>query len=578
MMRALDPRLMSRVKAIRGMLVADSVLGLVSALLVLAQAVLLAHVAAGGFEGESVSSLLLPAIALCGVIGLRALSSWAFEVVGRRAATSVLSKLRLDLVRRQVSEPGSARGSARADAAEVAAAAVNGIDSLEATFARYIPQVFLAMTVPIAVLVLVAAMDLLSAAIMLLTLPLVPVFMWLVGRYTEQRSRERLQALNLLAGHFLDVVRGLPTLRAFNRGEVQADRIGEVSEEYRRTTMGTLRVAFLSGAVLEFAATLGVALVAVTVGVRLVDGGIGFEAALTVLVLAPELYVPLRELGVHYHASADGRAVAGRLLDLGEEREDAESIEVGRRSDLVVAPSPRENAVRLDDVHFSYPDRDVVVLDSISLELEPAECLALTGPSGIGKSTVAELLMLIERPLAGRITIGDVGLAACDPERWRSRIAWAPQSPTMFRGTIADNIRLGDPEAGDVRLAECARLAGLDELLERLPGGVETPVGEGARALSAGERQRVALARAFLRDADLLILDEPTANLDPANAERIADSIVEVAAGRSVLLITHDPGLAARADRIVRMSPPETGTTTATTAAAAAVGEEGMAR
>lgn len=554
-MRALDPRLISRVKAIRTMLIANGGLGLLSALLVLAQAVLLAHVAASGFAGEPLSALIGPIVALCAVIGLRALTGWAFEVVGRRAAADVLSRLRLDLVGRQVSEPGSAR----AEAAEVAATAVNGIDALEATFARYMPQVFLAVAVPIAVLILVGAIDPLSMAIMLLTLPLVPVFMWLVGRYTERRARERLRALNLLAGHFLDVVRGLPTLRAFNRGKVQAERIAEVSDEYRKTTMGTLRVAFLSGAVLEFAATLGVALVAVTVGVRLVEGGIGFEAALTVLVLAPELYVPLRQLGVHYHASADGRAVAGRLLDLGERRDTPTTEAVGQGADHPIDPdadpSPRRLPIRMRDVHFAYPDRDVVVLDSISLELHPGECLALVGPSGIGKSTVAELLIGIERPLSGRITVGEIDLASCDAERWRARLAWAPQSPTMFRGSIADNIRLGDPDADHGRVNACASLAGLDGLLERLGDGIETTIGEGARVLSAGERQRVALARSFLRDADLLILDEPTANLDPVNAARIGDAIIAAGKDRTVLLITHDLELAARADRIVELSP-----------------------
>ena len=315
-MRALDPRLLGRARAVRRLLVADAALGLFAALLVLAQAVLIARVAARGFGGASLGEVAAPLALLVAVVAARGAAAWGFEVVGRRAAADVLSRLRLDLVARRLrDDPASLDG---ADSAEVATAAVSGVDALEASFARLLPQLVLAVIVPVAVIVLVAWLDPLSAGLMLLTLPLVPVFMWLVGRHTERRTQERWEALALLSTHFLDVVRGLPTLRAFNRAEAQADEVERVSDRYRRATMGTLRVAFLSGAVLELAATVGVALVAVTVGVRLVNGGLGLETALTVLVLAPELYAPLRSLAAQYHASADGHAVAGRILDLLE--------------------------------------------------------------------------------------------------------------------------------------------------------------------------------------------------------------------------------------------------------------------
>ena len=298
------------------LLVADAALGVVVALLVLAQAVLLARVAARSFDGASLEEVTTPLVVLVAVVAARALAAWGFEVAGRRAAGDVISELRLDVVEARLRRQPAALDGAQS--AEVATAAVSGVDALETTFARYLPQVVLAVVVPVAVLVLVASIDLLAAGVMLLTLPLVPVFMWLVGRQTERRARERWQALALLSNHFLDVVRGLPTLRAFNRSQAQAERIVEVSEEYRRTTMGTLRVAFLSGAVLELAATLAIALVAVVVGVRLAEGGIGFEPALTILVLTPELYLPLRNLSAQFHASADGAAVAERLLELAD--------------------------------------------------------------------------------------------------------------------------------------------------------------------------------------------------------------------------------------------------------------------
>ena len=399
-------------------------------------------------------------------------------------------------------------------------------------------------------LVLVASIDLLSAGIMLLTLPLVPVFMWLIGRYTERRTAERREALRLLATHFLDVVRGLPTLRAFNRGRAQAERIEQVSDEYRRATMGTLRVAFLSGTVLELAATLGIALVAVTVGVRLAEGGLGLEAGLTVLVLAPELYLPLRNLAAQYHASADGLAVGERLLDLAEE-------EGARPRGGAAPPSPRDVAVRLEAVSFAYPARQAPVLAGLDLELEPGETVALTGPSGAGKSTVAALLLLLAEPAAGRVTAGGVDLADCDPAAWRAQVAWVPQRPTLFRGTVADNIRLGDADASDAAVRQAAAQAGADGFVRELPEGYETVVGDGGRPLSAGQVRRIALARAFLRDAPLVILDEPTADLDPASADAVGEAVVRLLGGRTVLLVTHRPELEARADRVVRLGAEE---------------------
>jgi ATP-binding cassette, subfamily C, bacterial CydD len=541
---AIDPRLLRRARAVRIALGADVALGVSAALLVLAQAVLLARVAARGFGGASLADVAVPLALFVAATGGRAAAAWGFEAVGRRAATDVLSRLRLDLVEQRLrGQPAALDG---AQSAEVATAGVAGVDALEATFARYLPQVVLAAVVPVAVLALVASIDLLSAGLMLLTLPLVPLFMWLVGRYTQQRTRERWQALALLATHFLDVVRGLPTLRAFNRGRLQTRRIAEVSDEYRRTTMATLRVAFLSGMVLELAATLGIALVAVTVGVRLVNGGIGFEAALTVLVLAPELYLPLRNLAAQYHTSADGLAVAERLLDLIDSP-------AGAGSGAVAPPSPRDVAVRLEGVSFDYPAREGTVLDSVDLELEPGETVALVGASGGGKSTVASLLLRLAEPTRGRVTGGQIDLATCDPVAWRAQIAWVPQHPMLFRGTVADNIRLGDGGAEEGRVRAAAELAGADTFIRELPGGYETVVGDGGRGLSAGQTQRIALARAFLRDAPLVILDEPTANLDPVSAEIVAEAVERLRSGRTMLLIAHQPELARRADRVVRI-------------------------
>jgi ATP-binding cassette, subfamily C, bacterial CydD len=544
-MRVLDPRLLRRARAARLLLATDTVIGLATALLVLLQATLLATIVARAFRGASLDDVSGELILLVLVFAGRGLLAWGFEVAGRRAAWTVLSELRLALVERRLrAQPAALDG---AESAEIAAAAVQGVDGLEAYFGRYLPQVVLACLVPIAVLGWAAWIDLESALIMLVTLPLVPLFMWLIGRYTEERTRERWHALRLLSTHFLDVVRGLPTLRAFNRSRAQGESIVEVSERYRRATMGTLRLGFLSGSVLELAATLSVALVAVTVGVRLVSGGLGLQAGLTVLILAPELYAPLRQLGAQFHASADGLAVADRMLSLLEA---PPAVGAGGR---LVAPNPAEAPVRFERVSFAYPSRPELVLDELDLELLPGETVALVGASGTGKSTVANLLLRFAEPIAGRVTVGGMDLAECRTDVWRGLIAWVPQRPTIFRGTVADNIRLGFPRASQDRTREAAMLAGADHFVRGLPSGYETLVGDGGRPLSAGERRRIALARAFLRDAPFVILDEPTADLDRVSADVVAEGVERLRPGRTVLLIAHRGELAHRADRIVSL-------------------------
>lgn len=541
-MSAFDRRLLQRAREARIALAVDAVLGTLAALLVLAQAVLLAHVAARSFEGATLHDVLWPLVALAGVVCARGAAAWGFEVVGRRAAGRILSRLRLDLVERRL-----LGGSAvDAESSEVATISVTGVDALEATFARYLPQVVLAVLVPLAVLALVASIDLTSAGIMLLTLPLVPVFMWLIGRHTEQRTQERWEALSLLAHHFADVVRGLPTLRAFNRSRAQAEQIELVSDRYRAAALGTLRVAFLSGTVLELAATIGVALVAVTVGVRLVDGGLGFQAGLTVLVLAPELYLPIRNVAAQFHASADGAAVAGRLLDLSEPPPAAARSR--RRVDM---PDLRTAAVRLEHVSFCYPGRDGWALDSVDLEIAVGETVALVGPSGAGKSTIASLLLRLAEPTEGRVLADGFDAGEVDPRAWRRQLAWLPQRPSLLRGTVAENIALGEPRAGLDRVRAAAALAGADDFVKSLPGGYETLVGEGGRPLSAGQTRRIALARAFLREAPFVVFDEPTAHLDGESAELVAAAIESRRGCCTMLLITHRPELAARCDRSV---------------------------
>jgi ATP-binding cassette subfamily C protein CydD len=543
--RALDSRLLQRALPARRLLVVDAFLGVAAALVVLVQATLLARIAARSFHGAPLRDVSRDVVLLLIAFATRAALAWGFETAGRRASAATLSELRLALVSQRLrGHPAALDGERSAD---VATAAVEGVDGLDAYFGRYLPQVVLACVVPVAVLLWVAAFDLVSAFVLALTLPLVPAFMWLIGRYTEEHTRRRHEALRQLSAHFLDVVRGLSTLRAFNRSRPQAATIADVTDRYRRATMGTLRVAFLSGSVLELASTLGVALVAVTVGVRLDEGHIGLQAALTVLLLAPELYLPLRQLATQYHASADGLAGADTLLSLLDAPPAVHSG--GERT----PPSPARAHVRLEDVTFEYPSRPGLVLGGVTLELEPGETVALVGASGAGKSTVARLLLRLAEPTAGTVSVGGVDLGSCDTDEWRKLVAWIPQHPTIFRGTVAENIRLGDPTAEDARVREAADNAGADDFLRGLPDGYATVVGDGGRPLSAGEARRIALARAFLRDAPLVVLDEPTADLDPVSAERVAAAVERLGEGRTVLVIAHRPELVRRADRVVTL-------------------------
>jgi len=536
-----DPRLLRRAGAVRSTLVADICFGFLATVLLLVQATLFALIVTRAFDGRPFPARALVLFAT--VVVVRGLLAGAFETTGRLAATRVMSELRLALVSSRLHAAPAT--DEPVEAGELATAAVAGVDGLEAYFGRYLPQVVLAVLVPVAVLVWTADIDPTSAVIMLVTLPLIPMFMVLIGRYTEAKTRARWDALARLSNHFLDVVRGLPTLRAFNRGAAQAERIEAVSEAYRRTTMETLRVSFLSGAVLDLAATLATALVAVTLGVRLIDGEVGLRPALTVLLLTPELYAPLRSLAAQFHVSADGLAAAERIFDLIE----APSVAEGSS-----APAVTWQNVGLEDVMLANPGRGAPVLGGVDLRIDRGEVVALVGPSGAGKSTVASLLLGLRSPDRGRVVVDGADLGTLDPRRWRRQVAWLPQRPTIFRGSVRHNIALGNPRASDAEIRDASERAGFASVVEDLPEGYDSVVGEGGRELSAGETRRLALARTLVSAAPLLILDEPTANLDADSAATIATSIRAIDPSRAVLLIAHDPELALVADRVVRLA------------------------
>jgi ATP-binding cassette, subfamily C, bacterial CydD len=539
----------------RWTLVVNVAAGLTGTLLLLAQMTLLARIIADAAQGRLRQVPAALVMTLATVIVARAALAYVVELSGRRTATKVMSALRAELVERRLSRgPGDLPHT---ESGELATSAVQGVDGLETYFARYLPQVVLAVTVPVAVLLWSAVIDLESALIMVVTLPVIPVFMSLIGRSASARSRANWQALVGLSAYFLDVVRGLPVLRAFNRGSAQISHIGEVTDRYRRTTMATLRLAFLSGVVLDLATTLSTALVAVTLGVRLVAGTLELRPALTVLLLVPELYAPVRMVGTLFHASADGLAATERILDiLGRGRERPRSVDPVARAAVVgngrgASLDPVAAPISVHSVTVRYPGRAGCALDGVNLDLQPGELVAVVGASGAGKTTLGRVLLGLTRPDKGVVLVGGRPLADIDLDQWRGNLAWAPQHPTLVPGTVAENIALGRPGAGAAAVAGAARRATADRFIEQLPLGYGTRVGAGGHGLSAGQRQRLGLARALLRDAWLLVLDEPTVHLDRAAAGDVAASIQELRGSKTVLLITHDRELAARADRQV---------------------------
>jgi thiol reductant ABC exporter CydD subunit len=543
--RAVDPRLTRYARATRPFLVASIAFGVLSALLIIAQAWLLADVIAASFAaGRGLAQLHVQLGALLFVVLARAAVAWIRDLIAHRSSARAKSQLRAALLE-HVSALGVRReGEQRTG--ELAVLATRGIDALDGYFSLYLPQLFLAVIIPVAVLAVIVDRDWVSALIIAGTLPLIPVFMALIGAATRDRMELQFRTLQQLAGHFLDVVAGLPTLKVFGRAKAQVVAIGEVTNRYRTATMSTLRVTFMSSLVLELVATISVALVAVAVGLRLMGGHLGLRTALMVLILAPEAYLPLRLLGANYHASTEGIGAAQQVFEV------LETPLPSRRLHAEV-PDPALTGLSVDTVRVEYPDRERPALDGISLVVDPGEVLAITGPSGCGKSTLLAALLGFLQPDAGTVRVGGVDLATLDLEAWRARVAWMPQRPHLFAASIAENIRLGRPEATEAELWQAVLAAGLEQVVRTKPGGLDAMLGDRGAGLSIGERQRIALARAFIRDAPLLLLDEPTANLDGATEDEVLAALERLVRGRTVVLVAHRPALVELADRVLEL-------------------------
>ena len=545
-MKPLDPRLLRYSAAARGYLAVTIGLGLTATALILLQASLLARILAGAATGTRVTVFAGLLGLLLAVLLARAAASYGGETAALRAAAAVKSQLR-----RRLTDHALRLGPSwltRHQSGEVTTLATGGLDGLDAYFARYLPQLVLACIVPFAVLIRVGLADWLSGLVIGLTLPLIPVFAILVGLHTKATTQRQWRLLARLGGHFLDVVEGLPTLKLFGRGKPQAEVIGQVTEDYRQATMASLRVAFLSGFVLELTAALATALVAVEVGLRLLAGHMSYQTALLVLLLTPEAYLPLRAVGAQFHASTEGAAAARDVFEILDTPVPAAPA----RTNHIRPIDLREDTIRLSGVTLTYPGRDRDALSGISLSIRPGDRITLAGSSGAGKSSLLALLLGFAQPTKGRIEAGGVDLAAIPLGEWRAQIAWVPQHAYLFAASVAENIALGRPEASPQAITEAALAAGAAGFIEHLPQGYATMVGERGLRLSSGQRQQIALARAFLRDAPLLLLDEPTAHLDAVSAARLEAALGTLTVGRTVIQVSHAPGHAA-ASRVLTL-------------------------
>ncbi|MGV8964825.1 MAG: thiol reductant ABC exporter subunit CydD [Cellulomonas sp.] len=553
-MKPFDPRLVRHAHAARRYILLTATTGAVTAALVVAQALLIAHAIApviDGTAGWDHVARLLPY--LVGVVALRTVVLVTQESTAHRSATHVIAELREQVLSRAVAL--GPRWLAAEQGPAVVTLVTRGLDDLEPYFVRYLPQLVLAVTVTPATLAVVFGLDLVAAVTITLTLPLIPVFMWLIGVLTQKFAAERLATMQSLGAQLMDLLAGLSTLKALGREQGPGRRVGELGRAYTRTTMATLRVAFLSGAVLEFLSSIAVALVAVGIGTRLVYGQIDLVTGLAVLMLAPEVYRPIREVGAQFHASADGIAAAAQSFAVIEHP-------VPDRG-TIPAPDLRHTDIVLDALSVAAPGRGVWAPWRLDARLRPGRVVALVGPSGAGKSTAASIVLGLlaaddgavrlvpTHPTTARSEPGQ-RLADVDPASWWAQVAWVPQRPVIVPGTVRANVLGDDTVDVDERALAAARDTGFDEVLAQLPGGWDAQLGQGGVGLSLGQRQRLALTRALLGNRQLVVLDEPTAHLDARAEEHVLTAVDRLRTqGRTVLVIAHREALIARADDVV---------------------------
>lgn len=518
-------------------------------LLIILQAWTLASIVNNVFlNGLTRTALTVPLGVLLAVVAAKALTIWGSEVSANVVAQRVKTDLRERLLAHLAAlGPAFTQGERTG---ELATAAVEGVEALDAYFSQYLPQLVLAASIPLTVLLLIFPIDLLTGIVFLLTAPLVPFFMIMIGKSAETLTGRQFATLSRLSAHFYDVLQGLTALKALGQAKGQAKVIADVSERYRDVTMQVLRVTFLSALALELLTTLSTAIVAVEIGLRLLYSKMEFLPAFFILVLAPDFYLPLRQLGLRFHAGMSGATAAKRIfeiLDTPIQKVENGELEVGKTAPFTI----HKFQINFENVIYRYPNRDFPAIDQATFHIPDGQLTALVGASGAGKSTIASLLLRFIEPVSGRILVDGCRLAEIPAETWRKSLAWVPQNPYLFQDSLAANLKLAKPEAVEAEMIRACEQAGLMDFIATLPQGFETVIGERGARLSGGQAQRLALARAFLKDTPFLLLDEPTSSLDPGLEAELQQSVQRLMKGRTALVIAHRLSTVFQANKII---------------------------
>ena len=529
-------RLLQEVKAFRILSALGVLLALVMGGLVILQAQKLSSLINGVFLGKQTLEVVTPVFRiLLLIILLRAVLTFLNGSVAGLLAAKMKDRLRR-LLLEKVSRLGPAF-TAGETTGELTTTALQGIEALDAYFSQYLPQILVAALLPLLILIVVFPLDLLTGVVFLVTAPLIPFFMWLVGRASENETRRQWLALTRLGSYFLDTLQGMTTLKALGQSKARTQRISDVSEQYRETTLGVLRITFLSALTLELLATLSTAVVAVEIGLRLLYSKIAFEQAFFILLLAPEFYLPLRMLGARFHAGMRGVSAAKRIYEVFDAPEPCTSMrstETGAMPDLL-----GRFQIRFDSVTFNYPNRTQDSLKDLNLTIEAGRVYGLIGPSGAGKSTLMQLLLRFIEVKSGTITLNGMDFYSLPVGEWRRQITWVPQKPALLDASVLENIRLSKPEAALDEVRWAADKARLDHFVMALPQKYDTRVFELGSRVSSGQAQRVALARAFLKDAPLVLMDEPTSHLDIELEQELNQVVHRLLEQRTALVIAH---------------------------------------
>ena len=542
----LDRRLLTLARPHRAALIASISFGWLGGVVTVVQAWLLAHIIAEVFIAGANRAAVAPSLGwLLVAITLRAALAWATDAAAAHAAAEIKHEVRSRVFASLMDQGPVAAGRRRTGG--LATLLTDGVEALDAYVTAYLPQVVLACVIPLTVAAVVLSRDPISGLVLVVTAPLIPIFMYLIGQLAETRSHRQWLDMARLSAFFLDTIQGLATLKTLGRSRTQIEAVGRVSDAFRSSSMAVLRIAFLSALVLELVATLSVAVVAVEIGLRLLGGRLTFESAFFVLLLAPEFYLPMRRLGAAFHAGLAGVAASARLFEVFEELSPTASESRDRAM-------PSRPNLALEDVSFAYPvdgGEPRRALDAVSFTVDAGETVVLVGPSGSGKSTIASLLVRFIEPDDGRLTADEIDATRIDPDTWRKAVAWIPQHPFLFSDTIDANIRLGRPGASQEEIDAALRSVRADEFIAGLPDGLATRIGDRGAKLSGGQARRMALARAYLADASVVVLDEPVEDLDPRLRAEVDTSLAALLENRSALVIAHRLPTVLAADRII---------------------------